>query len=231
MVDHLVFTLCATMAAMGEFGGHERRNTLNWPGRSSVLGLVAAALGIRRDDAAGLARLESLRVAVGIMHDGTRLRDYHTIETVPSAAAKRPDSRHAALTEAGRLHTNTTITLRDYRVGVAYGVALWGAPLDGLAQALQHPVFTLYLGRKSCPLSSPTDPKLVSAANAAEALTHMSVPPFCPPAPIWLVASDEPIAPGDAEDTRNDVAIDRDKWHFASRRVYMHRPTIKDHAA
>lgn len=234
MTAYLVFTLSAAMAAMGDLAGHERRGTLAWPGRSAVLGLVAAAQGIRRADAAGLARLEGLRVAVGVLEAGEPLRDYHTVQTVPTAAAKRPDSRPAAIAAAGRLGLNTTITLRDYRVGVAYAVALWGAPLDapseedlslrGLAASLERPVFTLYFGRKSCPLSAPPAPRLLQADDVVSALRQAARPPFQPPWQLGLVASDERIQPDDVEDSRNDRAIDRDKWHFASRRVYMHRP-------
>lgn len=230
MGEYLVFTLCAGMAAMGDLAGHERRGTLTWPGRSAVLGLVAAAMGIRRDDTQGLARLEPLRVAVGIIDDGVPLRDYHTVETIPTAAAKRPDSRPSAMLTAGHA-TNTTITLRDYRVGVAYAVTLWGAPLDGLAEALARPVFSLYLGRKSCPLSAPPDPHRVEATGPVMALTQARLPPFRPPGRIRLVASDERIAADDAEDSRNDMAIDRSKWHFATRAVYMHRPVREEDGA
>src|SRR5690606_6011040 len=103
--------------------------------------------------------------------------DYHTVQTIPTAAAKRPDSRPAALRTAGR-NVNTTITYRDYRVGVLYGVALWDGPLEDLASALRRPVFTLYLGRKSCPLSAPPDPQVVEANDALAALRHTSRPPF-----------------------------------------------------
>lgn len=230
MADYLVFTLCAGVAAMGDLAGHERRGTLTWPGRSAVLGLVAAAMGVRRDDAAALARLEPLQVAVGIVDDGVPLRDYHTVETVPTAKARNPDSRPAALRQAGR-ETNTAITLRDYRVGVAYAVALWGAPLDGIAEALRCPAFTLYLGRKSCPLSAPPDPRLVEAKGPVAALGRASLPPFRPHGRIRLVASDERIAEDDVEDSRNDVATDRGKWHFTTRSVYMHRPAEGEGAA
>lgn len=212
---------------MGDFAGHERRGTLAWPGRSAVLGLVAAAMGIRREDTEGLAGLETLRVAVGVIDDGVSLRDYHTVETVPTAAAKRPDSRPAALRKADG-ETNFIITLRDYRVGVAYAVALWGAPLEAIAQALRRPVFTLYLGRKSCPLSSPPGPQLVESPDVVSALRHASMPSFRPDEGIRLVASDERIAPDDVEDSRNDLATDRGKWHFAARRVYMHRPSEEE---
>ena len=50
MIDYLVFTLSANLGAMGEFGGHERRSSLDWPGRSAIIGLLGAALGLRRSD-------------------------------------------------------------------------------------------------------------------------------------------------------------------------------------
>lgn len=225
MADYLVFTLSATLAAMGDLAGHERRGTLTWPGRSAVTGLLAAALGIRRGDEAGFARLDALSQAVGVIDAGTPLRDYHTVQTVPTAAAKAPGSRPEALRRAGRQGLNTTITLRDYRVGVAYAVAVWGGPLDGLAVALERPVFALYLGRKSCPLSFPPAPRIVAADTPLQAMDKAAPPPFGHPGPIRLVASDTAIGPGDAEDSRNDRAVDRAKWHFGQRRVYFHYPT------
>jgi CRISPR system Cascade subunit CasD len=109
---------------MDDLAGHERRGTLVWPGRSAIIGLLGAALGLRRDDADGFQALDPVRMAIGIHDEGAPMRDYHTVTTVPSAVVWRPDSRAAALHAAG-LDANTTITLRDYRVGPLYAVALW----------------------------------------------------------------------------------------------------------
>ncbi len=231
MAEHLVFTLCAALGAMGEFAGHERRGSLTWPGRSAVIGLVAAAMGIRRGDDAGFARLDALRMAVGLIDDGVPLRDYHTVETVPTAAARNPDSRPAALARAGR-KTNTTITLRDYRVGVAYTVALWPGPgwtgaLQDVAQALRQPVFALYLGRKSCPLAFPPTPAVVQAEGPLQALALAARPPFGHQGALRLVASDAPLSPEDVRDSRNDLPVDRAKWHFAQRPLFIHRPAVE----
>ncbi|MCM2502577.1 type I-E CRISPR-associated protein Cas5/CasD [Aureimonas altamirensis] len=232
MAEHLVFTLCGALGAMGDLAGYERRGTLTWPGRSAVIGLVAAALGIRRGDDAGYARLDMLRMAVGVIDDGVPLRDYHTVETVPTAAARRPDSRPLALKKAGR-GTNTIITLRDYRVGIAYAVAVWAEPgwagsLHRLAEALRRPVFTLYLGRKSCPLAAPPAPIVVDTVDAISALNAAQRPPFGHEGPLRLIASDVPLGPDDGQDSRNDRPVDRAKWHFADRRVYMHRPSVQE---
>lgn len=226
MPEHLVFTLSSTFGAMGDLAGHERRGSSLWPGRSAVLGLVAAALGIRREEAGRLADLERLSVAVSVLAFGEPLRDYHTVETIPTAAAKRPDSRRAALAAAGR-RTNTTVTLRDYRMGPLFTAALWGeGDLAGIEAALCKPAFTVYLGRKACPLSAPMAPRIVAAPGPVEALAGAKLPPWsdADPARPLLVASDP--APGLEDwpsEARHDRALDRAAWHFAERRVFIWR--------
>lgn len=214
MQPFLIFGLSASLAAMGELAGHERRGSLIWPGRSAILGLLGAALGIRREG--DFSALDALGVSVAIFDAGAPLRDYHTIETVPSAAAKRPNSRPEALREA-RGRTTTTITLRDYRAGVFYGVAVTGAGLDALQAALTAPRFTLYLGRKSCPLSAPPGAKIVTAETPEAALAHLTPPP-------WLtargaVSARTLIVDADRGEIVHDRPIDRSLWHFAPRTI------------
>ncbi len=218
MRDHLVFTLDAAMAAMGELAGHERRGTWTWPGRSAVLGLCAAAMGIRRDG--DFTPLDGLGMAVAMFDTGTALRDFHTAVSIPSSVVKRPQSRAEALRiDNGR--SNSTITLRDYRVGVLYGVALWGDGLAHVQAALRRPAFTLYLGRKSCPLAAPLNPRLLSAPDAATALARgQELPPWRSGARAALLATEEDL-PATRHETRHDRPTDRIAWHFAPRTVRM----------
>jgi CRISPR system Cascade subunit CasD len=216
MPDHLVFTLTASLAAMGDLAGHERRGSLLWPGRSAILGLLGAALGLRRED--DFSRLDALSVAVAVLAPGATLRDYHTVQTVPSAAVRRPNSRPQALQDAG-LRVNTTITHRDYRCGVACGVVVSGDDLPPLAEALRRPHFTLYFGRKSCPLSSPPDPQLWQAPSPEAALAALTLPPWLdrPAQAQWVTDAE---SPQDAHiEERHDRPLDRGLWHFAPRRV------------
>lgn len=218
MREHLVFTLTAAMASMGELAGHERRGSWSWPGRSAVLGLCAAALGIRRDG--DFSVLDDLGLAVAVFDTGEPLRDFHTALSIPSSVVKRPQSRAEALRiDAGR--SNSTITLRDYRVGILYGVALWGDGLAGIAEALCQPVFTLYLGRKSCPLSAPLAPRLITATDAATALAEgMELPFWRKDARADWIATEEDL-PAPRTETRHDRPTDRRAWHFAPRPVQL----------
>jgi len=221
MRDYLIFTLAAAMGSMGELAGHERRGTWTWPGRSAILGLLGAASGLRRGD--DFSDLDKLRVAVAVFEDGAPLRDYHTVQTVPTAAAKRPQSRPAAMAEAGR-KVNTTITQRDYRTGPLYGAAIWGEGLQDLRDALQAPTFTLHLGRKSCPLSAPVCPQIVPAETPEDALGQLVLPQWHDGTQAHLLASDD--GPAERIEIRNDVPIDRHLWHFGPRSVHLRQVRI-----
>ena len=217
MPEHLIFTLTAALAAHGDLAGHERRGTLGWPGRSALLGLLGAALGLERGG--DFATLDALHLAVAVFDEGRVLRDYHTVMTVPTAVAKRPQSRPEALRAAG-VRTNTTVTLRDYRMAALYGVAVWGGDLGPLLNALERPGFTLYLGRKSCPLAAPLGARIVESVGPAEAMMSLQLPPWR----AGWVADRMALDAGDCVDAqyieeRQDQPIDRAAWHFAARHV------------
>ena len=220
MREHLVFVLFAPMGAFGSYAGHERRGSDLVPPRSAVLGLLGAALGIERADADGQAALRRYGVAARPLTHSVALRDYHTVQTVP-AKVKHPGSRRTAIDTIGR-EINTTITIRDYRTDVAVAVTVWGRgerwSLEQVATALRHPVFVLFLGRKSCPLAAPINPCIVEAPDPVAALRDYT-------APIWLrhVADIAPGAitsdpfPGGIPDRVEQAPVeplDRTVWHF-----------------
>lgn len=227
MAEFVIFTLAAPMGAFADLAGHERRHSGTWPARSAVLGLVGAALGVRRDETARQQSLWRWRTAVSVLSRGVAYRDYHTVQTVPTARIKRPATRREAL-KALESKDNPVITWRDYRSDCAFGVALWGGEdSEEVRNALIRPHFTLYLGRKSCPLSAPTAPKVLQAANPVEALALIDLPPFLgnrldPRRPL-MVVSEEPLD-GGREEIRWDEPLDRTAWHFGPRRVYVARP-------
>jgi CRISPR system Cascade subunit CasD len=231
MAEFLVFTLEAPTGAFGGPAGHERRGTGFWPGRSAVLGLLGAALGVRREDDAGQVALDSLRVAISVLDPGRPLRDFHTAQAVP-AKIRRPNSRREALAAVGR-EASTIVTRRDYVTEPCFGVALWSdappRPLGEIAEALRRPVFVLFLGRKSCPLSAPLGPQLVEAATPAKALAQIRLPPWrtggrkaLDPAKPLLIASEpfEGVAP-DRIEAWWDQPLDRRLWHFGRREVHV----------
>jgi CRISPR system Cascade subunit CasD len=220
MRDYLVFTLTGSFAAMGDLAGHERRGSWTWPGRSAILGLLSAAKGIRRDG--DFSSIDSLSVTVAIFDSGVPLRDYHTVQTIPSAAAQRPQSRPLALSTAGK-NANTTITLRDYRMCPLYGIGVssgepgGGAHLASLRDALLQPVFSPYIGRKACTLAAPMHPQIVTAESAADALHAVRLPPWWPQDKSVATTMYCDVGSEEIIETRHDTSIDRHNWHFAER--------------
>ena len=65
------------LQSYGTSSHFETRYTDYYPSKSAVIGLLAACLGYRRDEAENLRELSKLKFAVRIDQDGTLLRDYH----------------------------------------------------------------------------------------------------------------------------------------------------------
>jgi CRISPR system Cascade subunit CasD len=124
---------------------------------------------------------------------------------------------------------NTILSSRDYRCDAVYTVAITvsdGAPhtVQVLVAALKKPVFTLYLGRKSCPLSLPLEPQIVSKTTLREALESAS---FGDDLSSIIVTGTVPIYWEDDSAsglerqqviTRRDALRSRKRWQFVERR-------------
>lgn len=227
MPHYLVFNLAAQIAAFGGPAGHERRGGDTWPGRSALIGLIAGALGIRREDRGGQERLGTLAFAVAAYDTGHPLRDYHTVQSVPNTI-KQPATRADALRRgAVARKLNTSITQRDYRTGVRFTVAAWDRDgthdLDALAAALRRPTFTPYLGRKSCPLSAPMEPTIFEAETPLSALGASRRAGGN--APLFVAAEHFDGLKDQAASVswRHDDPLDRTRWHFGVRPVHVLR--------
>lgn len=234
MAEFLVFRLYGPMASAGEIAVGEHRPTADHPSRSAVLGLIGAALGVRRDDEAGQAALSAgYAVAVRVDAPGALLRDYHTAQVPPASSGRR---RHRFATRREELalpgdQLHTVLSARDYRSDAVYtvGVACAGPvpphTLQEVADALRAPVFTLYLGRKSCPPGVPLDPRVVEADDLVEAMQRPDAvdDTFVRPllrrgdrAVYWETACPTACLPAE-ERTRRDTPLHRGRWQFGER--------------
>ena len=129
----LLLRLAAPLQSWGADSKFETRKTNREPTKSGVIGLLAAALGLRRDDATGLARLNGLHFAVRADREGSLLVDFHT--------ANREEDR-----KKGKA---PYVTYRHYLQDAVFLVGLESedtALLQELETALKHPVYPLYLG-------------------------------------------------------------------------------------
>lgn len=165
MSHYLVFQLHGPMASWGVDAPGEVRHSHALPSRSALLGLLAAALGICREEE---ARLNDFNQHYSFLVCASReprwARDYHTVQMPKEVNKIRYFSRREELQDPELL--SALITRRDYFTDAWWMIGVAVTPdapytLAQLQDALRHPVFPLYLGRKSHPLALPLSPLLL----------------------------------------------------------------------
>lgn len=220
------------MASFGEIAVGERRMGWARPGRSAVLGLTAAAIGIDRSDDQAHRNLETtLHYAVRTDAPGLPFIDYHTTLTPQQRRGRVFATRKDELSADS---VNTVLSSREWRADSYFTVALWARPgyrvdLDGMAHAMRQPYFALYMGRKAAPLGLPLNPAIVEADTFLRALDDRT--PSEPerdvlrqiqlPESISRMVACDFDAPGiPAEyrrEHRRDAVSSRSRWQFDDR--------------
>lgn len=123
------------------------RPSLDVPTKSGVIGLIAGALGIDRREVDRLASLHaSYAFAVRVDRRGTPGVDYHTTLDVPTAEGGKRN--YAVISKRRYLHDSAFSALLVVRAKPT-------ETLDGIVEALRHPAFVPFLGRRACPPSVP----------------------------------------------------------------------------
>ena len=175
MANTFFLRLESPLQSWGERGRWSVRDTAPEPTKSGVIGLLGCALGIRDDDP--LRELsENLRMGVRIDKPGSRLTDYHTIgggyHTPQLLTAEGKPKK-----SSGSPHTE--ISLREYLMDASFLVALQGneTVIETAVHALQNPVWTIFLGRKSCPPTRPVFDGVGTYDNVEAALKQHNWPP------------------------------------------------------
>lgn len=143
------------------FDVHRRAN--HFPTRSGIIGLLAAAMGITRKDQSTLYQLsEDVDVAVQVNQAGEKIVDYHTVQNFRGPM--------------GKIQNGTKPTYREYWCDSEHTFAISANDelIEHLAAAVKSPKFTLFQGRKSCPLTRPLFEKLVGEKNPAIALNKLN---------------------------------------------------------
>lgn len=160
---YLLLWLEAPLQAWGHDSKFGRRDSLDFPTKSGVLGLLCCARGAggeERDWLAAWATLD-MQVVAYVPRDGKGqplprqplLRDFHMVgsgydDKDPWETLLIPKTSEGKKAVGG----GTKMTYRYYLQDMAYAVALQAPEelADAAVSALQAPVWDLYLGRKSC---------------------------------------------------------------------------------
>lgn len=126
----LLLRLEGPMQSWGISSRFVKRETNNYPTKSGIVGILAAAQGI--DRSGDISHLASLNIGVRVDQPGRVIRDFQT---------ERP--------EVGKAFP---LTDRYYLSDAKFVAGVEGdeSELERIQAALLRPVFPLYLGRRSC---------------------------------------------------------------------------------
>ena len=168
---YLLLWLEGSLQSWGHDSKFGRRDTLNFPTKSGVMGLVCCALGAGGEQRELLAKFAELDMTITayvrskIFGDSDPqkkpreplLRDFHMVGSGYNdqnlwESLLIPKTREGKKAVGG----GARMTYRYYLQDMAFAVLLQvpGDMASSLSNALQQPVWDLYLGRKNC---APTD--------------------------------------------------------------------------
>jgi CRISPR system Cascade subunit CasD len=226
----MVLRLAGPLQSWGEHSTFSDRDTLRFPTRSGMTGLLAAAKGIRRGES--LAQYDDLEFAVRIDRPGNLLPDFHTtggglprMRTIPTASGgRRPEG------------TAIVVTRRWYLTDAVFSVAITGPGemMEEIAATLRTPHWQPYLGRRSCPPDPPLFLRL-TPGDPVQELRELVPLPARRTAQASGIAiemiTETPVSGDEATTELNDVPeiLGRHERRYRSRAVY--RTTVHVPAA
>jgi CRISPR system Cascade subunit CasD len=228
MQRYLTFQLYAPLSSWGEPAVGEKRNSARHPSKSAVLGLIAAAMGFRRqDDRPHLDLQNSLGFAVKLVGESFPTADYHTTQ-----AAEKQGPHMRKRKDEMRALSKTWLSSRQYRQDALSVVGLWNTQgaqigLTDIETALQKPKFSLFLGRKSCPLALPLNPILAehdSLKTALDTYPSDSAITYAPRQQVDGYFWEHTEHAGqEAQYTvlRSDQILSRERWQHGQRTEYV----------
>jgi CRISPR system Cascade subunit CasD len=233
MPSFLILKLDGPMQAWGDHTFEDFRPSRDFPTRSALLGLLAACLGIEREDAEAQAQLAgsvefTVRVDLAVtrpelperkgksfVRQSTRLTDFHTV-----LAARMVKREANGLPKA---NPNPVVSRREYLYDAHFTVAVGqrepaAYTLETIASHLRKPVYTPSLGRRSCPLARPlldAENYLIEAESGIAALAQVL--------PLGGLIYAETDAQERNPIVVRDLPMHRKKRMFATRKVYVHK--------
>ncbi len=161
---HLLLWLEGPLQAWGADSKFGRRDTLDFPTRSGVMGILLCAMGAGGEQKALLSQWASASMQVQayakqandqgqLVNPEPVLEDFHMVGSGYDGADPW-ESLFIPKTAEGKkqVGTGNKITYRYYLQDMAYAVLIRADEtlIDAAAQALCSPVWDIYLGRKCC---------------------------------------------------------------------------------
>lgn len=151
----LTIKLSSPLQSYGNEATFNHRTTWDYPSKSAIIGMLAAAMGYRRDDPR-ITELNDLKFAVRVDQPGQTMTEFQTIQWDPKKSSK--------------------ITYRGHIQDAVFMVAIGSEDdqfINILKSALLHPKFQLFLGRRANPPAGPLQLHLIDDQNPVQVLTNL----------------------------------------------------------
>jgi CRISPR system Cascade subunit CasD len=239
MKKYLLFRLYGPLASWGDIAVGTHRPSYDRPSKSAVMGLLAAAVGIHRNEDDKHKKLaEAYNFAVLVNSPGVFLRDYHTAQIPSASSIKKQKHIHSRKEELGvyKEEIAAVLSTRDYYSDSVYTIAIWAKEdhsetytysLELLKKKLNEPEFVLYLGRKSCPPALPVEAQIISGDGLKEALgkIEFKCEEFLKSLKkekqvrLFWEGEEEGLVPVHTV-ARRDLTMSRKRWQFADRKEH-----------
>ncbi len=206
----LLLRLVGPLQSWGTTSRFDERDTGKEPSKSGVLGLLAAAMGIDRENWTDLEPLARLRM--GARHDrpGTPKQDYQTAGCASTDTIIKAD---------GKPSKDGVVSRRYYLADAAFLVGLEGQDrslLENAHAALQNPVWLLSLGRKSY---VPSEPIWIEDGVQDEPLGEILIRwPWIAARRKWEEPPEKLLVSWESEDGTGALKMDQPLSSFAERR-------------
>ncbi len=207
----LLLRLVGPMQSWGTTSRFNQRDTGKEPSKSGVIGLLAAAMGIDREDWTNLEPLTLL--SMGVRHDrsGVPKQDYHTAGCATTDTIIKANGTPA---KGGGV-----VSQRFYIADAAFLVVFEGDDrgfLERIHEKLKIPVWPLFLGRKSY---VPSEPIWIEGglrdAPIQEVLTRW---PWIATRRRWEELPEKLLISSESEDGTGVLKMDQPLSSFAERR-------------
>ena len=158
------FLFSAPLQSWGEDARWDNRSTAGSPTKSGIVGFLGGCLGYPRGDERLNQLDRNIRIAVRIDKPGRIMTDFQTVQGT--------DGKFLNAEGKPRTGGGTIITPKQYLQDARFTVFLQGEEslMEECFQAMLHPVWTPFLGRKNCIPSEPVIPEWVEADSLENAV-------------------------------------------------------------
>jgi CRISPR system Cascade subunit CasD len=209
-MSSLLLCLAGPMQSWGTTSRFDQRDTGKEPSKSGVLGIVAAAMGIERENWPDLEALTHLTMTVRHDRPGVPKYDYQTAGCAAGDTIIKAD---------GKPSKEGVVSERFYLADAAFLVVLSGDDrglLERAHAALRNPKWPLALGRKSYVPSTP-----IYVENGIQHDVPSNVVrrwPWITTPRRWETAPNELLVSSESDDGSGVLKMDQLLSSFAERR-------------